>query len=105
MMMTDSLPPRDPDIEQPLSGLMENLVDPAGNADRAARLAAVITEANELISRLAQAHASVDFARELKACQRAMENILAEVKSHAKNSEKFEREWASRLKKFRDNGI
>jgi ferritin-like metal-binding protein YciE len=104
-MNADLTPPRDPDIDQSLAGLLEKLVDVDGNAALAARLEAAITEASALIARVEKVLASADFARELTACRAGMEKILAAAKIHTESTAKFQREWARRLKIARDNEI
>ncbi|MGA2056916.1 MAG: hypothetical protein ABSG88_16575 [Bradyrhizobium sp.] len=90
-------PPIDPEIEAPLSKVIEGLVDADGNVQRAAELEGLIAEAGNIIAKLNRLLTGADFAKELKELQMAMQKICADAQRQVEIRSKFNNEFRRRL--------
>jgi hypothetical protein len=104
-------PPGETDpLSLTLATLIERLADPAGNADRAARLEATIAKASNLIERITTAINDIDLerltkvvglGRELIAVQGNLQMLRGETQARAEQSKELQIEFKKRLNDIR----
>ncbi len=113
MMNHEPVPPETDALVLNLRALVERISDPAGSAERAARLDATIAEALDLIERLSGVLKGIDLqgltnavnlGRDLVAVQGNLVILRAETKARAESAAQLKIEVVKRLEALKEIG-
>jgi SLT domain-containing protein len=88
---------RDPAIDMTFTQLMENLDDADGRARRAQQLDLLIFEATDILAKLDQLLAGVNFTKQLSGLRERMTQLCADAAGQAEIRKNYNREIGDRL--------